>query len=107
MATPPDMHELVDCIEELVHLDVGRNIGALFEAAKGALRGAASAIATARQASVGLITGFYVPQGSPPAAETDGPLGTALLAKGLLAVGIPCRLATDEPCAGACAAALA
>jgi hypothetical protein len=55
---------------------------------------------------VGLITGFYVPQGSPPAAETDGPVGAALLAKGLEAVGIPCRLATDEPCRGACVAAL-
>jgi hypothetical protein len=53
-----------------------------------------------------LITGFYVPQASPPAAETDGPLGAALLAKGLEAVGIRCRLATDEPCRGACAAAL-
>jgi hypothetical protein len=53
-----------------------------------------------------LITGFYVPQGTPPAAETDGPLGAALLAKALGAVGIPCRLATDEPCRGACAAAL-
>jgi hypothetical protein len=54
-----------------------------------------------------LITGFYVPLGSPPAAETDGPVGAALLAKGLAEVGVPCRLATDEPCHSACAAALA
>jgi hypothetical protein len=54
-----------------------------------------------------LITGFYVPLGSPPAAETDGPVGAALLAKGLEAVGIRCRLATDHPCRSACAAALA
>jgi hypothetical protein len=60
----------------------------------------------APSARVGLITGFYVPQGSPPAAETDGPIGAALLAKGLEAVGIKCRLATDEPCRGACVAAL-
>jgi hypothetical protein len=53
-----------------------------------------------------LITGFYVPLGSPPAAETDGPVGSALLAKGLAEVGISCRLATDEPCRGACVAAL-
>jgi len=107
MADRPDPRVLVDEIEHLIQVDVGRNITGLFDAARGALWGAASALATARSASVGLITGFYVPQGSPPAAETDGPLGTALLAKGLLAVGIPCRLATDEPCAGACAAALA
>ena len=68
---------------------------------------AASALAAAPAARVGLITGFYVPQGSPPAAETDGPVGAALLAKGSAEIGIPCRLATDEPCRSACAAALA
>jgi len=107
MARRPDPHELVDRIEQVIHLDVGRNITALFNATKGALWGAASALATARPARVGLITGFYVPQGSPPAAETDGPVGTALLAKGLEAVGMPCRLATDTLCHDACAAALA
>jgi len=60
----------------------------------------------ARSSRVGLITGFYVPQGTPPAAETDGPVGVALLAKALTAVGIPSRVATDEPCRGACGAAL-
>jgi hypothetical protein len=98
---------LVDRIERLVQVDVGRNVAALFDAADGGLRGAASALLSARSGRVGLITGFYVPQGTPPAAETDGPLGAALLAKALGAVGIPCRLATDEPCRGACAAALA
>lgn len=107
MAGQPDPHALVDRIERLVHVDVGRNITALFDAARGALWGAASALAAARSVRVGLITGFYVPQGSPPAAETDGPLGTALLARALEGVGIPCRLATDEPCRSACAASLA
>jgi hypothetical protein len=107
MAGRPNPRVLVDEIERLIQVDVGRNITGLFSAARGALWGAASALATARSARVGLITGFYVPQGSPPAAETDGPLGTALLAKGFLEVGIPCRVATDEPCAGACTAALA
>jgi hypothetical protein len=107
MAGRPDPHVLVDGIERLIQVDVGRNITGLFDATRGTLWGAASALATARSPRVGLITGFYVPQASPPAAETDGPLGTALLAKGLLAVGIPCRVATDEPCRGACAVALA
>jgi len=102
-----DAHELVDRIERLIHVDVGRNISGLFDAARGALWGAASELATTRSARVGLITGFYVPQGFPPAAETDGPVGAALLAKGLEAVGIPCRVATDELCRSACAAALA
>jgi D-glutamate cyclase len=106
MPRRPDPHALVDRIERLIHVDVGRNITGLFDAARGALWGAASALARTRSARVGMITGFYVPQGFPPAAETDGPVGAALLAKGLEAVGVPCRVATDEPCRGACAAAL-
>jgi hypothetical protein len=102
-----DPQALVDRIERLIHADVGRNISGLFAAARGNLLGAAAAIVSAPAASVGLITGFYVPQGSPPAAETDGPVGAALLARALAAVGVPCRLATDEPCRSACAAALA
>jgi D-glutamate cyclase len=99
-------YSLVDEIEQLIQVDVGRRVTALFEAARGGLRAAASALAMAPAARVGLITGFYVPQGSPPAAETDGPVGAALLARGLEAVGIRCRLATDKPCRSACVAAL-
>src|ERR1700731_5109116 len=107
MAGQPEPSSLVDRIERLIQVDVGRNIAALFDAARGGLWGAASALAAAPAARIGLITGFYVPLGSPPAAETDGPVGTALLAKGLAEVGISCRLATDEPGHSACAAALA
>jgi D-glutamate cyclase len=96
---------VVDEIERLIQTDVGRNIGPLCDAARGGLWGAASTLAVTH-CRVGLITGFYVPTGSPPAAETDGPIGTALLAKGLAAVGVPCRLATDEPCRNACEVAL-
>jgi hypothetical protein len=98
---------VVDDIERLIQVDVGRHVTALFEAARGGLWSAASTLAATPSARVGLITGFYVPLGSPPAAETDGPVGTALLARGLVEVGIPCRLATDEPCHRACATALA
>jgi hypothetical protein len=101
-----DLRSVVDRIERIIQIDVGRNVVALFEAARGGLWGAASTLATAPAARVGLITGFYVPQGSPPAAETDGPVGTALLAKGLGEVGISCRIATDALCRSACAAAV-
>jgi hypothetical protein len=107
MADRPDPHELVNGIERLIHVDVGRNISALFDAARGGLWEAASTIASVPSVRVGLITGFYVPQGSPPAAETDGPVGVALLAKGFEGIGIHCRVATDEPCRSACAAAVA
>ncbi len=64
-------------------------------------------LARGRPGPIGLITGFYVPQGAPPAAETDGPVGAALLARGFTEIGLACRLATDAPCRRACAVALA
>ena len=107
MSAASGLTSLVDRIEALIQVDVGRNIGPLFEAARGGLAAAAAALAGPATKAVGIITGFYVPQGSPPAAETDGPLGAGLLARGIGALGLPCRLATDEPCRSACAAALA
>jgi D-glutamate cyclase len=101
-----DPYLIVDQLERLIQLDVGRHVTALFEVSRGGLRRAASALAATPAPRVGLITGFYVPRGSPPAAETDGPVGAALLAKGFTEVGIACRLATDDPCRRACAAAL-
>jgi len=96
----------VDRIEALIQQEVGRNIAGLFEATRGGLWSAASALASAPRLSVGLITGFYVPLGTPPAAETDGPIGAAMLAAALRQIGAACRVATDEPCRATCASAL-
>jgi D-glutamate cyclase len=98
--------ERIDRIEGLIQEEVGRNIGLLTAAARGGLFSAATAIARAPAPRLGVITGFYVPRGTPPAAETDGPVGVALLLHGLTRVGIHCRVATDEPCRATCAAAL-
>ena len=81
MAGQPLARSLVDEIERLIHVDVGRHVAALFEAARSGLWSAAWALAAAPSARVGLITGFYVPLGTPPAAETDGP--PARLADGI------------------------
>ncbi len=97
---------MIAAIEALLHEDVGRNISALAAAARGGLQAAAQSLADRDTPFVGVITGFYVPKGTPPAAETDGPVGAALLLRGLRDAGIPCRLATDALCAPACAAAL-
>jgi hypothetical protein len=99
----------IDAIEAVIQQDVGRNIAPLFAAARGGLRGAVAALAATGDAgggTIGLITGFYVPGGTPPAAETDGPVGVALLAHALRRVGMACRVCTDELCAPACRAAL-
>src|SRR5262249_27129447 len=52
-----------------------------------------------------IVTGFYVPGGDPPAAETDGPPGALLLAQVLLALGVDVLVLTDEFCFAALAAA--
>ncbi len=101
------MEAAVARIEALIHRDVGRGIQALFAAAEGGLFGAAAGIAGVDRPRIGILTGFYIPAGMPPAAETDGPAGAALLALGFSRVGLPCRVLTDDLCRDACVAALA
>lgn len=92
-------------IEALVCRDVGRKTAELIAANPGGLADAARDLACAT--SVGLITGFFVPRGEVAAPETDGPVGTALLAAALAACGLAVRIATDTPCAEAVRAAVA
>jgi hypothetical protein len=97
--------ERIAAIVALVCRDVGRGTAALIDASSGELEAAARSLAGAT--SVGLITGFFVPRGEVQAPETDGPVGTALLAAGLAACGVPARIAVDTPCATAVRVAVA
>ena len=100
------MQALIDRIEAVIHRDVGRGMDAVFQATRGGLFGAAAALSASSTLKIGLITGFFVPGGQPPAAETDGPAGAALIAFAFTQAGLSCRLATDTDCASACRAAL-
>jgi D-glutamate cyclase len=100
------MQRLIGQIEAVIHRDVGRGMDAVFQATRGGLWGAASGIAASSKPKIGLITGFFVPNGDPPAAETEGPAGAALMAFGLAGAGLSCRLATDTVCQSACKVAL-
>jgi hypothetical protein len=100
------MQALIDQIETLIQRDVGRGMEAVFQATRGGLWSAASALAASPAPRIGLITGFFVPSAEPPAAETDGPAGAALMARGFVQSGLSCRLATDTICQSACHAAL-
>ncbi len=90
-------------IERLIRRDPARRglISAEIEGAAPLLRGhlGPAAIELARHGRrVGIITGFFVPAATPPAAETDGPPGAILLAMTLEAVGIPTVVVTDSCC---------
>lgn len=100
------MRALIDRIETVIHRDVGRGMDAVFRATRGGLRNAALALAASAAPRIGLVTGFFIPGGDPPAAETDGPAGAALLALGFGQAGLSCRLATDTVCEFACRVAL-
>ncbi len=106
-ANSPAADAAIGCLEALISRDVGRNIDALITAARGGLLGAATAIAGHSKPRVGIISGFFLPHATPPAAENDGPVGVAHLVAGFRAAGIPCRVATDTPSEGALKAALA
>ncbi|MEM8722831.1 MAG: glutamate cyclase domain-containing protein [Cyanobacteria bacterium P01_G01_bin.39] len=96
--------QILDKIEQIENIcgrDIGNKIEPLMEAAKGGLWSAARSIASHPSPHVAIMTGFFVPRGNPPAAETDGPIGCAHLAAGLLRVGIPVRLVTDPLCLNA------
>lgn len=94
-----DAERQLAAIEALVCRDIGRKTAELIAECTGGL--AAAARSLARASSVGLITGFFVPRGDVAAPETDGPVGTALLAAALVACGVPARIAVDTPCAQA------
>jgi hypothetical protein len=100
------MQTLIDRIEAVIQRDVGRGMDAVFRATRGGLWGATQALARSTSPRIGLITGFFVPNGDPPAAETDGPAGAALMAAGFVGAGLFCRLATDTICQSACRTAL-
>ncbi len=100
----PRKSSALDAIEAQVCREVGRGVQALLEASRGGLAEAAQSLVHAT--SIGFITGFFVPRDGVAAAETDGPVGTALLAASLGACGVPVRIAVDSPCADAVRAAV-
>lgn len=96
---------MLDHLEQLIRIDPAARGLISSEAQWGPLAAGhleQACVDLARRARrVVLVTGFYIPLGNPPAAETDGPLGTALLAEVLRRDGVEVELLTDRLCAPA------
>ncbi len=60
--------------------------------------GAAAADLLSTGRAVAILTGFFIPGATPPAAETDGPPGALRVAQTLRDLGIDARILTDRPC---------
>lgn len=70
----------------------------LFAACRDDFALACRSIADTPQASVGVVTGFFIPHGQPPCGETDGPLGALFLARVFSVLDIPIVFFTDPFC---------
>jgi D-glutamate cyclase len=51
---------------------------------------------------IAIFTGFYIPSATPPAFETDGPLGAVFLARTLIALGYRVQIHGEEPVVRTC-----
>jgi D-glutamate cyclase len=78
----------------------------LVTACAGDFAAACRSLAGADRARLAIITGFYIPHATPPAAETDGPLGAVFLARALVPLGVGVVLSSDPCCAPALEAGL-
>lgn len=94
-------------VERLLLRPGARDVTGLAAAVPGQFARLAGELAAAGRAGsrVGLVTGVHIAWAPTPAAETDGPVGTAVLAAALAVLGAEPVVLTDEPCAqvtGAC-----
>jgi hypothetical protein len=91
----------LDAIRDLIQEDVGNRglrtdpAANLVTACPADFEVACRSIAESANARLAIVTGFYIPHGTPPAGETDGPLGALFLARALTPLGIGIILATD------------
>ncbi|MFZ5519233.1 MAG: glutamate cyclase domain-containing protein [Candidatus Zhuqueibacterota bacterium] len=95
----------INQLEWLIQTDAGlrgihRNPGDnLCTFTRGHLLKAIQFLAQRPGCSVAIATGFYIPAGTPPAPESDGPLGALFLARSLHQLGYQVMLITDALCA--------
>ena len=94
----------MNTIRDIIQEDIGNRglrsdpSANLIKATEGDFQSACQSVASATNARVAIVTGFYIPHAEPPCGETDGPLGALFLARALTPLGIQVVLATDGFC---------
>jgi D-glutamate cyclase len=94
----------LDAICEIIQEDAGNRglrshpTDNLISACPQDFHAACHSLAETVDASVAVVTGFFIPHGQPPCGETDGPLGALFLAHALSPLGIRVVLASDAFC---------
>ena len=69
----------------------------LFTATKGDFEAACRSIAEHPDPALALFTGFYIPSATPPAFETDGPLGACFVKRAFVPLRISCGPVAENP----------
>ena len=103
----------LDQLRDLIQNDIGKRglrtdqQHNLVNACPGDFAAVCHSLADHPAPGLAIVTGFFIPTATPPAGETDGPLGTLFLACALVPLGIPVVLVTDDFCVRALEAGLA
>jgi len=90
-----------DKLRALIQHDIGNRGLAkvsnrnLLTVCPGDLDAACRSIVETPNATLAVVTGFFIPHAKPPAGETDGPLGAVFLARALFPLGIRVLIAAD------------
>ena len=116
----PSSISRINLIEKIAAQDIAhppRGIASIAQAMRGNLYKSAKSISLTEKPRVAIMTGFWIKKRTiigidgkemilGDASETDGPVGCAHLAAGLVRAGIPVQMVTDEPNASAVKVAL-
>jgi hypothetical protein len=94
----------LNTLRDLIQVDIGKRGLAtdpehnLVNAWPDDFRLACHSLAEHPRPVLGVVTGFFIASATPPAGETDGPLGALFLARALTPLGIRVVLVTDDYC---------
>lgn len=94
----PHALQTLERLEDAAARGATRNASALARHTSGNLAGLLASLLATPNPCIALVSGFWILHSKPPAAETDGPVGAALLAKLFGKLGWRTLGLADTPC---------